>query len=110
MTSLIFSSILFADDTNFLYSHKDLNELLEIVNRELEKITHWFKANKFSLNIEKTSYLLFGKSSHEISSSVKIDNNIIMRVYDVTFLGVLIDSVLSWKKQNELIENKISKG
>ena len=51
--------VLFADDTNLLLSHKDPNILVNTLNSELEKLSHWFKANKLSLNLKKTKFMLF---------------------------------------------------
>ena len=51
--------ILFADDTNVFMHHKDLNSLQNICNIELEKLSQWFKANKLSLNVNKTNYVIF---------------------------------------------------
>ena len=45
--------ILFADDTNLLYSNSDINALIKITNAELCTISCWFKLNKLSLNIKK---------------------------------------------------------
>ena len=47
---------MFADDTNFFYSHKNIKGLFYTVNSELEKISQWFKANKLSINIKKTKF------------------------------------------------------
>ena len=49
--SKVLNSILFADDTNLFYSHRDINTLFKIVNDELTKLDQWFKANKLSLNV-----------------------------------------------------------
>ena len=61
--SNILDSIMFADDTNPFYSHQNINDLFSTVNSELECINRWFKANKLSLNIDKTKYGLFHKKS-----------------------------------------------
>ena len=45
---------MFADDTNLFYSHKDLKILFQVINEELVKTNNWFKANKLSLNADKT--------------------------------------------------------
>ena len=37
---------MFADGTNFFYSHKNIKGLFYTVNSELGKISQWFKANK----------------------------------------------------------------
>ena len=47
--------ILFADDTNMFMSHKDPNCLLDMLNLEMDKLSIWFKANKLSLNLNKTN-------------------------------------------------------
>ena len=51
--------ILFADDTNVFFSHKNLNSLIKTVNFELIKITSWFQVNRLSINIKKTKHMLF---------------------------------------------------
>ena len=58
-TSKIFKFILFADDTNIFYSHKDLNHLENIFYKKLCNPSDWFKANKLSLNVSKTNLILF---------------------------------------------------
>ena len=38
--------ILFADDSNLFYSHKDIKTLFKIVNEQLHKVNEWFVSNK----------------------------------------------------------------
>ena len=45
--------IMFADDTNFFCSHKNVKILLQIVNSELKLVTEWILAKKLSLNGKK---------------------------------------------------------
>ena len=52
--------ILFADDTNILYSNSDPMQLMNIVNSDLAILSDWFKANKLSLKVQKTSFIMFG--------------------------------------------------
>lgn len=49
----------FADDTMLIFSHKSLKYLPFCVKEELCRIHDWFNANKLTLNIDKSSYLLF---------------------------------------------------
>ena len=51
--------ILLADDNNIFFSHYDPNQLMEIVNNELKKLSSWFQANKLSINIQKKYQILF---------------------------------------------------
>ena len=87
-------AILFADDTNIFFSHKDLSCLLNIVNQEMLKFSQWLKVNKLSQNIDKTKFILFKPRQKKIPQSfrIAIDNNKeIKRVKETIFLGVIID-------------------
>ena len=42
----LFQFIMFADDTYLFASHANLDELLQIVNQKIEKISNWLKINK----------------------------------------------------------------
>jgi hypothetical protein len=104
--------ILFADDTNLFFSCKDLAHLFHNVNTELEKLSVWFRANKLSLNVKKTNYILFGLKHMPagVTYNVSIDGQAVERVEYTKFLGVFIDEKLNWKKHIEHIASKISKG
>ena len=45
--------IIIGGNANIFYSHKDIKTFSHIVNTELVKANHWFKANKLSLNVKK---------------------------------------------------------
>ena len=66
--------ILFADDTNLFFSSHDLNQLVTAVNGELEKLTDWFKANKLSLNVKKTNYILFASEKSKLNKIASNNN------------------------------------
>ena len=57
--SSFFIPIPFADDTNLFCTGTDLKEIIRLVNEELSKIYYWVNANKLSLNIDKTNFMLF---------------------------------------------------
>ena len=57
--SNILDPIMFADDTNLFFSHRNISTLFLTVNNELHKIGEWFKANRLSLNIKKTNIKFF---------------------------------------------------
>ena len=40
--------IMFANDTNLFYQHKDINELFRVIISELEKVCDWSHANKLT--------------------------------------------------------------
>ena len=75
--SNIFNFILFADDTTILSTHKDTKLLYEQANNELDKLQHWLRFNKCSINVNKTNYIIFSnkkeKQDYELSlNDVKI--------------------------------------
>ena len=101
---------MFTDDTNLFYEHKDLKTLFSLVNQELQKINEWFDANKLSVNVGKTKYSLFHKSSRKDNLPLLLPRLLIKkykmeRVKSIKFLGVLLDENLSWKDHIKYIEN-----
>ena len=106
--SKLLTFIMFADDTNIFISGRFLEDLTCIANNELNKISSWFSANLLSLNIKKTNYILFGnKKLPDIQMS--INNEMITRVYETKFLGIIIQANLKWTTHIGLLKNKISK-
>ena len=67
------SFYLFADDTNIYFKSHDLAHLQKIMNRELKKVRKWLDANRLSLNIDKTNFVIF-HSPHK-----KIDDPVVIR-------------------------------
>ena len=51
--------VLFADDTNLFFSHNDIQTLTHTINSEMLELSDWFKANKLSLNVKKSNYVIF---------------------------------------------------
>ena len=56
-SDLLFS-ILFADDTSVFIEGTNYDKVIDIVNNELEGINIWLKANKLTVNIKKTHYMI----------------------------------------------------
>ena len=56
---------MFADDTNLFFTGKSVYRIENIMNSELTAINEWFKANLLSLNLDKTSYIIFGEKNFE---------------------------------------------
>ena len=58
-TPQFFKPFMFADDTNLLCLNKEIKLILFKANLELGKISEWFRANKLSLNENRTRSTLF---------------------------------------------------
>ena len=97
-SSPILSFVLFADDTNIFFSHKNLKSLISVLNQEMNNVANWFKANKLSLNTNKTHFMYFKHLQQNLDTPIRIyiDNTQLEQKAQSKFLGVIIDECLSW--------------
>ena len=110
-----FLTLLFADDTTFQVSGTDLNQLFDFVNTELKKSAVWFEANKLTLNVKKTKYMVFSESTSEVSNNhLKIGDTNIEQIGTncnekyFKFVGHVLDDKLSWEGHIEHISKKLA--
>ncbi len=71
-------TLMFADDTSAFKSGKNLKELVEQMNTEINKMAIWFRANKMCVNVEKTKFIIFrnqGKKIQNDEAVLKFDGN-----------------------------------
>ena len=104
--------ILFADDSNVFFTDKSIDVLQQKVNKELEVISNWFKANKLSLNLDKTCYILFRghrKPAPQQAMEIMIDNREIVQTECTKFLGVYVDRHLQWNEHITHVSKKLAK-
>ena len=97
----------FADDTTFFVSDSDINNVHTTVNRELVGVDNWLKANRLSLNVSKTSYMIISNQKNAIE--IRIRDSILTKVSTVKFLGVTLDENLTFKDHLKNVTTKISK-
>ena len=85
--------------------------MITSLNSELAKLTDWLKANKLSINVSKTHYMVFHRSRRKLDKEdILLDNTIIKQVTFTKFLRIIIDDKLKWIHHISYIKNKISKG
>lgn len=118
-------SLLFADDTTQLASHKNLDSLVEFVNVEFQKTVEFFKSHRLSLHPEKTKFMLISNSNVNAPPNILIDYNnidvdpdpsLIAKMSFINnsstpyakFLGVLIDPKLTFKHHISMVTKKVS--
>jgi hypothetical protein len=101
--------ILYADDTSILRSNSDMVEHEKVLKTILDKINKWFVVNSLSLNFNKTNYLHFSSISN-IKSNINVNygNIQINSTCNIKFLGLIIDSSLSWKDHINHLVTKLS--
>ena len=73
---------LFADDCTLQSEGSDVVELIENTSIELAKAEAWFSANKLTLNLKKTKFIIFGNNLSTLKN-----------IPDLTIGGIPIDRV-----------------
>jgi hypothetical protein len=88
--SRIVEPLLFADDTSICYSHSDPVVLAAVLNKALQNIGSWMRANKLSVNIDKTDYVISHSRHKKVSYDISLsfDDKCISRKPKVKFLVV----------------------
>ena len=51
---------MYADDTHLTYADNDIWSVEASLNQDLSNINRWLIANKLTLNLTKTEFMLFG--------------------------------------------------
>ena len=105
-------TILYADDTCVLLNGNDYLSLIASLNSELDKLSIWLCANKLSLNVQKTYFMVFHRAKIKIVNPIDVTmNNCCLKKTDsLKYLGVIIDHRLNWSQHITHVKNKVSKG
>jgi hypothetical protein len=99
----------FTDDTNIIFTHSNLTDFKEEINKIIEKISNWFQTNLLKLNFNKTYYMNFktkSKLAVYIHNSHKV--NPINNTHSTNFLGLTLDNTLSWEKHIDQLRCKLN--
>ena len=107
---------IYADDTNVFFSAASIHDLESQINSDLKYIDHWLKANKLSLNVAKTEFMVISsrqklQSLNDYTINIHIDGvPINPQSNQSKSLGLIIDENLSWKAHIHEISKKVSSG
>ena len=100
----------FADDTNLLYSHKNPKTLKKIMNKDLKCLYEWLCANRMSLNVGKTKFMIFRPPRKSLPDRIVLTLNR-TKIYEsskIKYLGLILDSRLTWKEHINELTKKLS--
>lgn len=87
--------VLFAHDTSCTVRGQTDGELKEKLETDLRSLDKWFQENNLTLNPIKTNIPPLGLLTENLN--IKHNNDILTSVNRSRFLGVTIDSCLSWE-------------
>ena len=101
---------IFADDTGIFCESNNIKTLVTKAEGIMKKVNEWFTANKLTLNLNKTSYVIFrskGNKSKNIPNSINCDKVKIHRESQVKYLGLILDEHMNWDSHTNEICNKL---
>jgi hypothetical protein len=101
--------ILYADDTSVIITAPNHMVLNTQANQLFYKINTWFQNNLLLLNLDKTLYSDFF-SNHSIKrmDSIKYNNMNLTNAPLIKFLGLMIDSNLTWNQHVDFTLRRLS--
>ena len=102
------NDIQFADDTTIYKGHRSMRYLKWCIEMDLYNISDWFRANKLTLNISKSVYMIFSRKNHD-DIDLKLGDNKLPKVTTTKFLGMWIDQNLNWNEHLSKLKTKVKR-
>ena len=101
----------FADDTNLLFSGKNTKNMAKEINIELKSLFDWLCANRLSLNVSKTEFIIFRPPRSNLENRVvlKLNGTKLFESPKLKYLGVILDNKLSWKHHINELSKKLNR-
>ena len=104
---------MYADDTNVTFAASDMPGLETQINTELKSINLWLRANKLSLNVAKTEFMVISsrqklQSLNDKTININVEGVKINQTGHSKALGLNIDENLSWKEHIHAISKKVA--
>ena len=97
---------LYADDIVIFKSSPDINELTDCIQTNLNKFSEWTDFNDLEINMSKTKRMNFSrKKMPDIPLYMK--NTLIEATNEYKYLGLIIDSKLSFKQHVAHVKKKV---
>lgn len=102
---------LFADDGVMLFEASTNSELETKMISDMNILYEWLVQNKLSLNVGKTKFLIWHKFDNPLDptfDNLQFSAGVLERVETYEYLGLVLDSELSFKKHVEKVISKIN--
>ena len=68
----------------------------------------WLEHNKLSLNVQKTSFMVFTNRTYDHKFNIKFGSISLSQTSQVNYLGVILDEKMSWQQHIDKVQAKIS--
>ena len=111
---LMFSNIImYADDTILFYSHKNMNDIQEGLDKDMNAVASWLNQNQLVINLNrgKTESMIFGTSQKlrkegNPELTISVGANQIRSTSSYKYLGVQLDPTLSFNQHLNCVRKK----
>ena len=103
------NTIMFADDTTLYKTHNNLRFLKWSLEQDFLNLLDWFRANKLTLNVDKTACILFQKSGSKKELELDLGGIIIPASSTAKFLGMWLDRHLNWSTHLNKLYTKLKR-
>jgi len=99
-----------ADDTSVIVTNNNKTDFENTLQQTLTEMSSWFRSNLLTLNYDKTYFIQFLIThKHEIQTQIVNFNPLINNTTSTRFLGLKIDSTLTWREHITELTAKINK-
>ena len=100
----------FADDSNLLCLSNSIKKLNILVNADLKHLVNWLNANRISLNVKETEMVIFKSKQKKFEDDLKIKlcSKRLYPTESVKYLGVKIDTNLSWQYHDNYLSTNLN--
>ena len=102
---------LYADDTVIFNNSNVFSEVQQNLQNDFDLICKWFDINEMYIHPQKTMVMSFG-SKRKLENnrlSIKLNGKNLQCVETMKYLGVILDSQLTWSEHIKYISTKISR-
>ena len=99
----------YADDNTLSATDRKIENVIESLSHDSNKLLDWFHINQMQANPEKFQGIAIGKKSHDAITSLKLNDTPIVFEDEVKLLGVTIDFQLNFNTHISNICKKASR-
>ena len=100
------SIFMYADDTLLISKADNINEVTSKAQKALQSMSNWCHANKLSINLAKTKFMVIKHTKVNAEPDLLLDNCKIGTVQQYEYLGMVLDSKLAMNNYLDVIWNK----
>ena len=114
INSTLFCPRLFADDTCLILQDNNIHDLQKKINLEITAVNDWMRTNLLTVNFSKSSIMILSPKSGSDSINPLLHNKVLSShsipyTKSAKYLGITIDTSLSFKLHTDSLISKLSR-